>query len=247
VAVGEADNASGADLMAVRYQEHGALDPSFSGDGKLTVNLGGEDGAWDVQLLDGGTILAAGWSNTNSQGRVALVWISSSGTLDHDFGGGDGKAIVHLLPNDHQENARAAFVLGSGEILVVGEADAAAGGGKGDVFVARLKPNGDRDTSFGGGDGVVESGAAGDQALFGARRTQGGQIVAAGFTVATDFRFLVVRLRPDGTLDPAFGTNGFATPFPGESRANDVEVLSDGRILATGDVHADVATVRLKG
>ena len=247
VAVGEADNDTGGDLVAVRYQENGALDPSFSGDGRLTVDLGGRDGAWDVQRLSGGSFLAAGWSDIPGEGRSALVWIMSSGTLDHSQGGGDGKAIVDVEPNNANEIGRAAYVLGSGKIVLVGDLSR-AGGGHGDLYVAQLKSNGVLDPTFGGGDGVVLTDAGGDEAMSGARRTSGGQIVVAGETTENqESRFLVVRFKPNGTPDPTFGTNGFAEPFTTASFANDVEVLGDGRILATGQSDGDVATLRLLG
>ncbi|HXJ64680.1 MAG TPA: hypothetical protein VNN79_13075, partial [Actinomycetota bacterium] len=215
VVVGEADNATGGDLLAVRYQESGALDPTFSGDGRLTVDLGGRDGAWDVrQVPGGGSILAAGWSDITGEGRSALVWITSSGTLDQSHGGGDGKTIVDVEPNNAAEIARAAFVLGSGKIMLVGDLSR-AGGGHGDLYVARVNANGALDTTFGGGDGVVLTDAGGDESMSGARRTSGGTIVVGGETTSNHVaRFLVVRFKPNGSPDPTFGTNGFAKPFP---------------------------------
>lgn len=247
VVVGEADIASGSDLLAVRYQENGTLDPAFSGDGRLTVDLGGRDGAWDVQQLSGGTLLAAGWSDNTGEGRSALVWITPSGTLDQSQAGGDGKAIVDVEPNNANELARAAYVLGSGKIVVVGDLSR-AGGGHGDLYVARLKANGALDPTFGGGDGVVVTDAGGDETLSGARRTSGGKIVVGGETTTNqESRFLVVRFKANGNPDPTFGANGFAKPFTTPSFGNDVEVLGDGRILATGVSDNDEVTLRLQG
>jgi len=246
VVVGEADDATGNDMLVMRYQENGRLDPSFSGDGRLTIDLGGRDAAWDGQLLDDGTILVAGGSNAPGDGRIALVWITPSGTLDHQEGGGDGTAVVDLIPDNGFELARAAFVLSSGKIVVVGD-DSRAGGGHGDLFMARLNANGSKDTTFGGGDGVVVTDAGGDEAMFGARRAGNGQVVAAGETTTPEVRFLVVRFRPDGHPDTAFGANGFAKPFTTFSVADDVEMLSDSRILATGTHNLDEVTVRLLG
>jgi uncharacterized delta-60 repeat protein len=247
VVVGEADNASGSDLLALRYQENGALDPTFSGDGRLTVDLGGRDGAWDVQQLSGGTMLAAGWSDITGEGRSALVWITPSGTLDHQEGGGDGKAIVDVEPNNANEIARAAYVLASGKIVLVGDLSR-AGGAHGDLYVARLKANGALDPTFGGGDGAVQTDAGGDEGMSGARRTSGGEIVVAGETTKNqEARFLVVRFKSNGSPDPTFGTNGFSRPFTTSSFGNDVEILGDGRILATGSSDSDAVTLRLLG
>jgi uncharacterized delta-60 repeat protein len=246
VVAGEADPAGGGstDLFVVRYKKDGHLDPTFSGDGRRVVNLGGDDFAWDVRLLDGGTILAAGGADTPSEGRMGLVWLTPSGNLDTTRGGGDGKATVNLLPGNSSETARAVFELSSGKLVVVGDGDKAAGHATGsDVFEARLKPNGSKDTTFGGGDGVVGSDGGGDENIFGARRQSDGTVAAAGFNAG----FFVVRLRPNGTADGSFGTGGFAKPFGGEGRANDVAIQSDGRIVATGDSNDNVTTLRLLG
>jgi hypothetical protein len=108
-----------------------------------------------------------------------------------------------------------------------------------------VKPNGTRDATFGGGDGIVGIEGGGSEAAFGARRVSGGTIVVAGFR---DLSFYVARLRANGTADPAFGTGGFSNPFgPGSSRANDVVVLGNGKIVVTGQVDGDVTTARLAG
>jgi uncharacterized delta-60 repeat protein len=246
VVVGEAVPSGGggaSDLLVVRYRTDGHLDPTFSGDGKKVVNLGGDDYAWDVRLLDGGTILAAGSADSASEGRMSLVWLTPSGSLDTARGGGDGKAIVDMVPGNSTEVVRAVFVLSSGKLLVVGEADKAAGPGTGiDVFEARLMPNGGKDTTFGGGDGVVGTDGGDNEVLFGAKRQSDGKVVAAGFNPG----FFVVRLRKDGTADGNFGTGGFSKPVGGGGgRANDVVIQPDGRIVVTGDSNDDVATLRL--
>jgi uncharacterized delta-60 repeat protein len=228
----------------VRYKTDGHLDPTFSGDGRKVVNLGGDDYAWDVRLLDGGTILAAGGANTPTEGRMGLVWLTPSGNLDMTRGGGDGKATVDLVPGNSTEVARAVFVLSSGKMLVVGEADNAAGPATEiDVFEARLMPNGGRDTTFGGGDGVVGSDGGGNDVLFGAKRQSDGKVVAAGFNPG----FFVIRLRRNGAADGSFGTGGFSKPLGGGGRANDVVIQPDGRIVVTGSAGADddVVTLRL--
>ncbi len=247
VVVGEAEMTPGGDgdIFAVRYQENGTLDPAFSGDGIFTFDLGGDDGAWDVQLLGNGGTLLAGWSDAPSEGRIALVWLTSSGAIDHGEGGGDGKSVVDLVPDNSDEIARAVFVLSSGKLLVAGDADKAVGpGSPGDVIIARLNANGLRDNTFGGGDAVVGSDSNADESVFGARRKSNGKVVVAGFA---DFGFFVARLKPNGSRDSTFGANGFAKTFPPTSRANDVEILGSGKIVVAGSVNNDALTVRLLG
>ncbi|MFL5797894.1 MAG: hypothetical protein ACJ77A_08175 [Actinomycetota bacterium] len=252
VVAGFALNSTDSDLVVVRYRANGTLDSSFSGDGRFTIDLGGDDHAWVVRLLSDGTILAAGesiGSNAASGARMALVWLTPSGNLSHAYGGGDGKAIVDLFPNNAEETAHAVFVLGSGKIVVVGDAN--RGGGGQDVVEVRLTPSGAKDHTFGGGDGVVVSdGGGGDDFVSGAVRLSDGTVVVAlaskGLAASSPYEFAVARLRPNGTADPTFGTGGFARPFAGQDgRANDTFVRPNGRIMVTGRVNATITTVRL--
>src|SRR5262245_49730934 len=102
----------------------------------------------------------------------------------------------------------------------------------------RLLSAGDLDTTF-DGDGFVtavlpykgqakssSAGAVGIQA--------DGKIVAAGTTRGLEFGLL--RVNPDGSLDPTFGAGGKVTTNFGtkNQQAMDMAVLSDGKILAAG-------------
>jgi uncharacterized delta-60 repeat protein len=60
VAVGHRGRTAGDDFALARYNPGGALDASFSGDGKRTTDFGGDDGANGVALQADGRIVAAG-------------------------------------------------------------------------------------------------------------------------------------------------------------------------------------------
>jgi uncharacterized delta-60 repeat protein len=66
----------------------------------------------------------------------------------------------------------------------------------------------------------------------------GSVVVAGGGNYADDKRLLITRLRPDGSVDPAFGQGGtVVSPLPGAQGAwvNSVAVQPDGRIVVAGD------------
>ena len=63
VAVGRA---AGGDFGLARYNPNGSLDPSFSGDGKQTTDLGGLDQANGVAVQGDGKIVAVGGAGTPS-------------------------------------------------------------------------------------------------------------------------------------------------------------------------------------
>jgi uncharacterized delta-60 repeat protein len=69
-------------------------------------------------------------------------------------------------------------------------------------------------------------------------RRRDGKLVVGGATACGHPNFALARYRVDGSLDPAFGTNGrVATIFaPGDCSeiVKDVAIQADGRIVAAG-------------
>ena len=57
---------AGGDFGLARYNPNGSLDPSFSGDGKQTTDLGGLDQANGVAVQGDGKIVAVGGAGTPS-------------------------------------------------------------------------------------------------------------------------------------------------------------------------------------
>jgi uncharacterized delta-60 repeat protein len=109
------------------------------------------------------------------------------------------------------------------------------------------------DASFGAG-GVVptllvpnqQANALSDAAL----QADGKLVVAGGIIYRYDAvpyfdlnRFLLVRYKTDGTLDPEFGTNGvsaISVGYPAEAAS--VSILPDGKILAAGSSRGGIST-----
>ncbi|ABF86682.1 conserved hypothetical protein [Myxococcus xanthus DK 1622] len=93
------------------------------------------------------------------------------------------------------------------------------------------------DTSF-GGNGVAMPAFGHPEVRIHALAAQpDGKWILAGATGSTGLRdVLVARLLPNGTLDPAFGTQGTVTldVCGGDDYVDAVTVLSDGRILVAG-------------
>lgn len=245
VVAGSADAGNGGDFLVLRYLEDGSLDPSFGEGGVVTLdNDGADDGAWDVRETGGGGLLVSGWTETPDEARIVILWMTPSGSLDRDVGGGDGQAILDIAPGNHVEYARASFVQPDGSVVVVGEAaNAVAPESLGDIFMARVTPDGELDPSFGDG-GVVASDGPGDELMFSAKRAPGGAVAAAGFTGAVMY---AVRFRPNGHLDRSLGQDGFAIPTLDSSRGSDVvDLRGQDRILLTGELEDNAATARLR-
>jgi uncharacterized delta-60 repeat protein len=99
--------------------------------------------------------------------------------------------------------------------------------------VARWLPDGTPDPAF-SGDGRFTLQVGGAPSTADAVALQPDDKIVVAGVAGTDLALL--RLLPDGTPDPAFGTGGqVTTPFAGaDSAAQAVTVLSDGTIVAVG-------------
>lgn len=155
------------DFAIARYDEHGVLDSTFSGDGKLLVDFGdierndpnsetndAFDWAQSVTRDAAGNIVIAGYSEDptdDSPFFTALARVKPDGTLDATFGpgGADGDGRVSFqfaYPANASINDVA--VLSTGKMLV---ATATQGFTDVDFGLARLNANGSLDTTFGVG------------------------------------------------------------------------------------------------
>jgi uncharacterized delta-60 repeat protein len=102
---------------------------------------------------------------------------------------------------------------------------------------------GDLDSSFAGG-GKLTFAPGGKQSEIDDVAVQpDGKLVAAGWIDQTGSSdFLVVRLNPDGSFDPGFGTGGVATiNFPAKGTTTDtgsgVAIRPDGKVVVGGTSH----------
>jgi uncharacterized delta-60 repeat protein len=120
---------------------------------------------------------------------------------------------------------------------------------RGDLLLARLRPDGSLDTSFGGtGKGfTIDDLGTNSERISSLVLEPDGRIVAGGQTAVSDNAdFAVFRYEPDGSFDRSFGRNGVAVfDFGGrEDRVHAVALQPDGKIVAVGQSEADFAIVR---
>jgi uncharacterized delta-60 repeat protein len=213
----------------------GDLDPGFSGDGKLVLDVT-ESGRADAVAIDSqGRIVAAGTVNPpgGDSSDFAVARFLSNGLPDTSFSG-DG--ILNLDPagDNDADSANAVAIDSAGRILVAGSDSGATT----DLAVVRLLDSGVPDGSYGGGDGVlIQDIAAGAEVINGIALDSAGQLVLAG-TRANNF--LVARVTTAGALDLAFGGgDGFealdVNSVGGNSdQGTSVAIDSAGRIVVAG-------------
>ncbi len=225
VVVGRVTASDAGDFALARYNPNGSLDTSFSGDGRQTTNLGGNDGANAVALQSNGKIIAAGSEGDD----FALARYNPNGSLDTTFSG-DGKQTTDF--GAFFERANGVALQGDGKIVAVG-------GGGGDFALARYNSNGSLDTSF-SGDGKQTTDFGGFDEAAGVAVQGDGKIVAVG-SAGEDFT--IARYNTNGSLDTSFSGDGKQTT--GDFfEATGVALQGDGKIVAVGSGTGGFALVR---
>jgi uncharacterized delta-60 repeat protein len=168
IVVAGGGGAATSSFCVARLRANGRLDTTFGSGGKRRIGFGGEqESAFGGALQPDGKIVLVG----DSDFRVAVARLNPNGSLDTTFSG-DGKMIFSWGPIGR---AMAVVVLQNGKILVGGF----SGPEGGNMQVARLKPDGALDTTFGtGGKAAVDFG--GDDFALATARQANGRILLAG-------------------------------------------------------------------
>jgi uncharacterized delta-60 repeat protein len=232
VVAGAVVTASGEqDVAVARYNTDGSPDTSFSGNGRVTTDIRGDDAALAVTLQADGKIVVAGFSYITApeSANFALVRYNSNGTLDVTF---DGDGVVLTDFNNDEDAAFDVVLQADNKILAAGMVGTA---GSHDFGVARYNTNGSLDTTF-SVDGKTSVDFSSDEdAATDLVVLPDGKIVLAGQALFTDFNFGLARFLPDGTLDNSFSGNGRAnTDFGDDETAFEILLQPDGKLVAVG-------------
>jgi uncharacterized delta-60 repeat protein len=194
-----AAGAAGDAVGLARYRADGTLDTTFGPARNGTVRTGqGLLNALSLGAEPDGKLLVAGQGGTSGGPfDFGVARYSPDGVLDPSFGG-RGVVTTDLGPTGEWA---AGVASGPGGTVV-------AGGASGSSFtLVRYLGNGNLDPAFGVG-GVSKAGpdVGGAHDLV---QLPDGRLLLVGERLTGDFRELaVVRYRPDGGLDPAFGRGG---------------------------------------
>jgi len=232
----------GAEMNVFGLRRDGTLDTGF---GLLGARrLGTPAGDYGRSLaIQRGKILVAGQTEGADGPDFLVCRLKRSGAVDPTFGARGCRRIVLTDAWDPHLAVR-----GDGAIVLAGRSGAGA-----DMTVVRLTPQGRIDRSF--GDHGVATFDLGDfELVFAVALQSDGRILVAGSTDLGGARqFAVLRLRPGGTLDPAFATGGVFTfhVFGDLDEAHGIAVQPDGKIVVAGEAYVtafgdyDMAVLRL--
>jgi uncharacterized delta-60 repeat protein len=235
---------AGYEAIAIaRYLPGGALDTTFSGDGKARTQIGfmGED----VGIQSDGRIVVMGNNYDPRRRKIDFVAVryEPDGRRDLTFGN-EGVTRVSFSRTTNTDQAWGGALDALDRIVIVGSAFNRGFG------IARLLPNGRPDPNFGtNGKTTTQFGREGAEAHDVAIQTDGRPVVVgyASRNDGLDTATAVARYRLGGTLDPTFSGDGKAAiSFGADSVAWGVTIDANGKIVTVGDISYEWVLARLR-
>ncbi|MDR3647210.1 MAG: hypothetical protein P4L22_06730 [Candidatus Babeliales bacterium] len=239
------------------------LDISFGNQGLVVTNIGNtlsvglsSDIINSVVIQNDAKILVGG-SNQYSEKEswFAFARYNSDGTLDNNFGGGNGINIVNV---GNRINKKLSFDSINSIALqqdgkIIGGGFSTAKNPLGDFTLMRLKADGTTDKSF-GDQGIVitnfDPSKTNQSQINKIAIQKDGKILAGGISSVKasnfnpnnpQFNFALVRYNNDGSIDKSFGNNGFVvtqiTPKSNDYLSTLV-IQTNGTIIAGGASNA---------
>ncbi len=223
------------DFAAAKLTDDGAMDTSFSSDGKVTTDINGSsDSTQAIAIQSDGKLLLSGMASGTWQWTVARY--TESGALDETFGDGGvsiGGPVVGWI--------YAMAVRGDGTIAL-------AGGGN-EFQVAQFTSAGVLDTAF-SDDGVATIDFTGNtDVAYDVAFEPDGKVVVAGAAYGD---FAIARYGVDGSLDEDFDSDGklVVSLAAGADYARALAIQPDAHIVVAGVAYpsgyGDLALVRVQ-
>jgi uncharacterized delta-60 repeat protein len=164
---------------------------------------------------------------------IASSALAAPGELDRHFGyrGTAGTSFSVLQPSEDSLSAVAS--LPDGKTMAVGTTMPTYDSVHSDLEVVRYNADGSVDRSFGNGGIRCICVDVEPEAM--TVDSQDRLVIVGSTSVDGRREFAVLRLHPDGSLDPSFGGGGIAlTAFQRGSVADDVAIQGDGRVVVSG-------------
>jgi len=250
------------DLGIARLLANGTRDPGFGTDGRVMLGLvppnsvglfGDLVGLSDGRILYTGSYLSPQTNGSYTSGLL-LGRLHSDGTPDASFHLDRVFLPSAFLPGAQIIYAQRMKLQADGKILILIIPNQPSPSSF-CVGVMRLMPDGATDSTFGHGSGVgcYAPAVLGPPSAYPNDFVplQGGGLIAVGpaqHAGGNSFDFGIVKIRDDGTLDPAFGTDSGWTYVAFDSGGSYIDVAtsvvidSAGRIVVVGFTQTDSTT-----
>jgi uncharacterized delta-60 repeat protein len=230
-----------ASLGVSRVNADGSFDNSFGTAGVSIVDLGGlpSQGGFEPEIViqPDGKIVICGYAWNGADEDMFVCRLLPGGGLDPAFGSG-GKVLVSLMGGGAPDAAYAITSDAAGNIYACGSTRTGGTPMSNDLAIIKLTPSGTLDPSF-SGDGKLLLDVSGSWDFgYGIAVKTDGKIIVTGYcSLPADF--FALRLLPDGSYDPTFGTGGKTTvDITGNSVADEcwgMAIATDGKIIMVGD------------
>jgi uncharacterized delta-60 repeat protein len=223
-------------LPAAATNAEGALDPSFSGDGRFVDTTSGQNAVTDGLVQPNGSMVASTEVGAPGPMGFSLVRYLPGGALDTTFGNGG----VATIPGQSNGNVEAIARQSDGK-LVAGGTD----GTNGQMLIARFTVNGQLDPTF-DGDGVKDMLLGTQSGLSNLTIAPDGSIYLVGDAVSSNVTYqFVAKLDSQGNVVQSFGPNRFSEFNAGSTfmsyddaatfdYASSVAVMPDGSVMMGG-------------
>lgn len=235
-----------ADFAVARLNPDGSFDTTFDTDGKVRINVQGDDRARAMAIAPDGKIIVGGMSypvGVNNCG-FAAIRLLTDGSLDNTFST-DGRALAKI--GSGNDSVFDLAVQPDGKVILVADSSLSSQ----DIGVVRFDAAGNLDTTF-SGDGKFSTfyGPTNSTDYINAVTLQpDGKILVAGSYFTTPERNLgLIRLTANGELDTTFSDDGKANyVVPGDNGVSvyDMDLQSTGQILVSGYAANDFMLARI--
>lgn len=211
----------------------GDLDTTFGINGKVSNDFATRpDVAYSVIVQPDNKIILGGYMSDQYSQNFAVIRYNRNGSLDTTFGN-NGKFSLDTFGK--YDNIRAVRLQSNGKIILGGWAHRFDNNKTGFALI-RLNTNGTLDTTF-GTDGKVFIDITNGYA-YSMKIQSDDKIILGGYSWNTlNSDFTLVRINADGSIDTTFGNQGIVLTdllSSGDDAIAAIEILSNGKILATG-------------
>ena len=233
---GSKSSSADQDFSLIRYLADGSYDSSFNIDGRVVTSIGrADDEILALGLLADGRIVAAGYSENDTDRDFALACYFPDGSLDTSFG--DQGMVVMQVGSAHDE-ITALTVTQDNQIVIAGVAE----GTSGSIIVAgRFYDDGTLDAGF-GEEGLSLIGIGDDAVAEGVLVQESGRIIISGsYSEAQKTSLALVGVTVDGIVDAGFGVKGIAvaSDVVGNSEGYGITATEEGKIYLAASVERD--------
>jgi uncharacterized delta-60 repeat protein len=248
VAVGFAKNGSSSQVIVARFDVNGAIDPTFSVDGYVSVNSGGTaEGTSGIAIASDSSIFVNRKVEMINAFGIGILKLNPDGTPDTTWGH-EQTGWVKFDLGDDNELSHDLLLLGDGSMLVSATSRRVMDNeNRKEMLVFKVSSAGQIDTSF-ANNGFFTYGyqVAGYSDPILLKKDSNNKIVISYTNNASPGSdFGVIRLNSDGSLDTTFNSQSIATEAGtfiaemGRSHAKVYDILvqpEDNNIVLVGRI-----------